>query len=271
MSRIESRPSDGLSYNPNEPKYWDRASFEKELTRVYDVCHGCRLCFNLCPAFPKLFKAIDAKGDDVRDLTAAERQHVVDLCYGCKLCEIRCPYTPRDGHEFQLDFPRLMMRGKAIAAREGGLSLRERMLGDPDRLGRMASVAPALANWANKNPLQRLVMEKAVGIHRDKKLPDFVGETFERWVAHRGLPAAPATPAAKVAIFYSCFINFNNPAPGKAAVRGRRSRDGNRLLPGGVADRAGHRHPATASDRSPGPRLRARWIRANGGVIRGGE
>jgi glycerol-3-phosphate dehydrogenase subunit C len=217
-SRIESRPTDGLTYDPNEPKYWDRAGFEKELTRVFDICHGCRLCFNLCPSFPALFDAVDAKGDDVRHLTAAERERVVDLCYGCKLCELRCPYTPRDGHEFQLDFPCLMMRGKAIKAREQGLSVRERMLGDPDRLGRLSSRLPALANWANKNPLQRLIMERAVGIHRHKKLPEFVGETFERWVAKQGLPAAPAQPVAKVAIFHTCFINFNNPAPGKAAI-----------------------------------------------------
>src|SRR5208283_1800047 len=118
----------------------------------------------------------------------------------------------------QLDFPRLMGRGKALKAREQGLGVRERMLGDPDRLGKLSSVAPAVANWANKNPLQRLIMEKAVGIHRHKKLPEFVGETFERWVAKQGLPAAPAQPAAKVALFPTCFINFNNPAPGKAAV-----------------------------------------------------
>ena len=81
-SRIESRPTDGLSYNPNESKYWDRTGFEKELTRVYDICHGCRLCFNLCPSFPALFDAVDAKGDDVRDLTAAERERVELLTRG---------------------------------------------------------------------------------------------------------------------------------------------------------------------------------------------
>jgi glycerol-3-phosphate dehydrogenase subunit C len=141
------------------------------------------LCFNLCPSFPALFEAIDAKGDDVRNLTAAERERVADLCYGCRLCYLRCPYTPRDAHEFQLDFPQLMQRGKVLKVREKGVGLRERMLGDPDRLGRLATPAPWLANWANRNPLQRLLMEKTVGIHRNKKLPDFAAETFERWVA----------------------------------------------------------------------------------------
>jgi glycerol-3-phosphate dehydrogenase subunit C len=217
-SRIESRPTDGLTYNPNDSKYWDRGAFEKEETRIYDICHGCRLCFNLRPSFPALFDAIDAKGDDVRSLTVAERERVVDLCYGCRLCYQRCPYTPRDGHDFQLDFPQLMQRGKAIKVKERGLGLRERMLGDPDRLGRISSLAPGLANWANKNPLQRLIMERTVGIHRKKKLPEFAHETFEHWLSRRGLPAAPAAPAAKVALFYTCILNFNNPAPAQAAV-----------------------------------------------------
>jgi len=217
-SRIESRPTDGLTYDPNQPKYWDRAAFGKEETRIYDICHGCRLCFNLCPSFPALFDAIDAKGDDVRNLSAAERERVVDLCYGCRLCYLRCPYTPRDGHEFQLDFPQLMQRGEAIKVREHGVGLRGRILGDPDRLGKLSSVAPAIVNWANKNPLQRVIMERTVGIHRNKKLPDFADETFERWVAQRGLPEPPSQPAAKVALFYTCILNFNNPAPAKAAV-----------------------------------------------------
>ncbi len=217
-SRIQARPTDALTYDPNEPKYWDRAGFESEQLRIYDICHGCRLCFNLCPSFPALFDAIDAKGDDVRQLSAQERQRVVDLCYECRLCYLRCPYTPRDNHEFQLDFPQLIQRAKAIDAQQNGIGLRERMLGDPDLLGRLSSKAPWLANWANRNPLQRLILEKTIGIHRDKKLPEFVSETFERWVSRHGLPAAPAQPSEKIALFHTCILNFNNPAPAKAAV-----------------------------------------------------
>jgi glycerol-3-phosphate dehydrogenase subunit C len=110
--RIESKPTEGLSYSPVEAKYWERAGLAKELERVYDICQGCRLCFNLCPSLPALFDAIDKEGEDVRNLTDEQTWRVIDLCYGWKLCEVKCPYTPRDGHEFQLDFPRLMMRAK---------------------------------------------------------------------------------------------------------------------------------------------------------------
>jgi glycerol-3-phosphate dehydrogenase subunit C len=118
MNRIKARPTDALSYDPNERRYWVRAKLEVEVDRVFDICHGCRLCFNLCPSFPDLFKAVDAKGDDVRNLTPAEKNHVIDLCYECKLCEVKCPYTPRDDHEFQLDFPALVLRARSRRTRK---------------------------------------------------------------------------------------------------------------------------------------------------------
>jgi glycerol-3-phosphate dehydrogenase subunit C len=220
MARIEARPTDALSYNPNEPRYWEREKLDREIDRVFDICHGCRLCFNLCPTFPTLFKAIDDRGDeDVRNLSKTQKREVIDLCYECKLCEVRCPYTPHDGHEFQLDFPRLIMRAKAVQAREEGIGLREKMLGDPDRTGRIGTLIPGLANWGCRNRFQRVVMEKLLGIHRDKKLPDFAHEAFEKWIKRNGPAQAPAEPAAKVALFHTCFVNYYNTAPGKALIK----------------------------------------------------
>jgi len=216
--RIESRPTDGLSYNSTEAIYWDRAGLDKEVERVFDICHGCRLCFNLCPSFPALFDAVDRNDGDVRALTAVEKDRVIDLCYGCKLCEIKCPYTPHDGHEFQLDFPRLILRAKAVNAKEHGVGLRERLLAHPDQLGKVGSLTPSLANTMCRQKFQRVVMEKLLGIHRDKLLPDFAGETFDKWLERNPLPAILAEPAAKVAIFPTCFVNYYNPAPGKAAL-----------------------------------------------------
>lgn len=218
MERIKAQPTDGLSYSATEEKYWDRTGLDKEIERVFDVCNGCRLCFNLCPSFPALFDAAENNGGEVRDLKPAAVQDVIDLCYNCKMCEVKCPYTTHDKHPFELDFARLMMRAKAVNAREHGVSVRDRMLGNPDLLGSVGSLTPALANASCKNKLQRAIMEKLLGIHRDKKLPDFAGETFEKWLARNPLPAEPPAPAAKVVLFPTCFINYYNPGPGQAAV-----------------------------------------------------
>ncbi|MGC1678386.1 MAG: heterodisulfide reductase-related iron-sulfur binding cluster [Candidatus Binataceae bacterium] len=217
-SRISSQPTDGLCYTPTDPKYWDRAGLDKEVERVFDICQGCRLCWNLCQSFPVLFDAVDRNDGDVRGLTKDETRRVVDLCYGCKLCEVKCPYTPRDGHEFQLDFPRLMLRGKSVRGKEEGVGLREKLLGNPDLLGKVGSKTPGLANWGCHQKFQRVMMEKLLGIHRDKLLPDFAEETFDKWLKRNPLPPAPAQPAAKVALFPTCFVNYYRPAPGIAAV-----------------------------------------------------
>jgi glycerol-3-phosphate dehydrogenase subunit C len=219
MGRIESRPTEGLTYNPNDSKYWDPKALQGEVDRVFDICHGCRMCFNLCPSFPALFSAVDGHGEDVRLLTKAEAERVVDLCYQCKICEVKCPYSPRDGHEFQLDFPGLLERYVAVRARQRGLSLRDRVLGNPDRLAKIARLSGPLANWGNKNRLQRVLMEKTLGVHRDKILPDFASQTFEDWFRKNEPALKLRGGAAKVAFFFTCFVNNNNPQLGRDAVK----------------------------------------------------
>jgi glycerol-3-phosphate dehydrogenase subunit C len=212
-----SRPTDGLSYDATESRYWDERGLEREIDRVFDICNTCRLCFNQCPAFPTMFESLDRVGGDPAKLQPQERDKVVDLCWNCKMCEVRCPYTTRDKHEFQLDFARLMLRAKAVRAKRRGLKLRDRMLGNPDLVGGLGSLTPALANAGCRNRAQRVLMEKLLGIHRDKKLPDFADQTFEKWLASQSLPR-PERPRAKVVLFATCFVNYYNPAPGKAAV-----------------------------------------------------
>ncbi|HYB98681.1 MAG TPA: anaerobic glycerol-3-phosphate dehydrogenase subunit C [Candidatus Limnocylindrales bacterium] len=218
MDPIKTHPTPGLSYNPSDEKYWDEKGLHDEIERVFDICHGCRLCFNLCPSFPALFDAIDANDGDVRALGAADVERVVDLCYQCKLCYVKCPYTADDGHEFQLDFPRLLMRYTAQRTRRRGVRPRERMLGDPMRLGRLATRVARLANWANATRFHRLVLEKMAGIHRDKLLPDFASQTFGRWWSRRGARPATARQVDEVVLFHTCFVEYNNPDLGRDAV-----------------------------------------------------
>jgi Fe-S oxidoreductase len=204
-----------MSYNPNDPVYWDRGGLETELERVFEICHGCRLCFNLCPSFPELFNAVDRHDGDVRKLTAAETERVVDTCYQCKLCYVKCPYTPDDKHEFQLDFPRLLGRYVAIRRRKKGGSLRSAVLARPELLGKVAKPTAGLTNWANRHSMIRVVLEEVLGIHRDKLLPDFHGESFEDWRRRH----EPSGDTSRAVLFHTCFVNYNNPEVGKAAVR----------------------------------------------------
>ena len=118
MSEVDSRisylPNEGTTYDPEESKYWDASFLRQEINRAFEICHGCRMCFKYCDSFPDLFRLIDEKHDGrVSRLLEEDIKQVMDSCFQCKLCEVQCPYTPSDGHEFQLDFPKLVHRYKA--------------------------------------------------------------------------------------------------------------------------------------------------------------
>jgi len=214
---ISYQPTPGLTYDPAEPRYWDPAALQTEITRTFEICHGCRLCFKYCDAFPSLFSFIDERHDgDVRQVTADETRQVMDECFQCKLCEVQCPYSVRDGHEYQLDFPRLVHRYKAQRTKRDGVKLRDRVLGDPDKAGAMARASLGMANVMNRVGIHRWFLEKTLGIHHEKLLPDFASTTFERWASEEGLIAAE--PRAEAVLFQTCFVQNNEPQIGRDTV-----------------------------------------------------
>jgi Fe-S oxidoreductase len=209
-----------MSYDPIEPIYWDEKSLQKELTRAYEVCHGCRMCFKYCDSFPNLFDFIDNQHDgDVRKITDSQTANVMDACFQCKLCEVQCPYTPREGHEFQLDFPKLVHRYKAVENRKHGSSFRDKVLGDPDASAAVARKSLGLANVMNRVKAHRWMMEKFLGVHRDKLLPDFASSTFERWAERENLtvPSTDEKPHEAV-LFQTCYVQNNEPQIGRDTI-----------------------------------------------------
>jgi Fe-S oxidoreductase len=214
---ISYRPTDGLCYDPADRTYWDPDGLRREVERTFEICHGCRLCFKYCDAFPTLFSLIDERHDgDVRRIAPAETAAVMEQCFQCKLCEVQCPYTRREHHEFQLDFPALVHRWKAQRTRAEGLGRRDRFLADPDRAARAARASRGLANAANRVRAHRWLMEKALGIHRDKLLPPFAATTFERWAERTGR-IRPA-PGGEAVLFQTCYVQNNEPEIGRDTV-----------------------------------------------------
>ena len=174
------------TYDPKDPVYFDDGDLRGELTRVFDICHGCRLCWNLCPAFPSLFDAIDGHDGDVAALTGAEQDRVVDECYQCKLCYLKCPYVPP--HEFEVDFPRLLLRATA-ARREGTpVGISDQVMGRTDLMGRVSSALAPLANRVLTRPggLGRRVMERVGGVAAERVLPPYAKVRFSTWWKRRG-------------------------------------------------------------------------------------
>jgi Fe-S oxidoreductase len=216
---ISYQPTDGLTYDPEDAAYWQRPLLDKEITRVFEICHGCRMCFKFCDSFPTLFRLLDddVHAGDVRTLASGEVASVMGQCFQCKLCEVQCPYTPRDHHEYQVDFPRLVHRYQAVQSRAHGVRWRDRLLADPDRAGAAARASLGVADALNRVSAHRWLMEKALGIHRDKRLPPFAPSTFERWAERTGrLRDAPG--AAEVVLFQTCYVQNNEPQIGRDTV-----------------------------------------------------
>jgi Fe-S oxidoreductase len=196
MTTISYQPTEGLTYTPSDPRYFDEAMLQKEITRTFEICHGCRMCFKYCDSFPKLFKFIDQNHDgDVRKITLDETTQVMDDCFQCKLCEVQCPYTPRDGHEYQLDFPKLVHRFQAVRRKNhfGQKSLkkslkkrlRDFLLKQPDFLAKLSRLSLGTMNMMNRVSFHRQMMQIFSGIHKNKLLPDFAFQTFDKWATKK--------------------------------------------------------------------------------------
>ncbi|MEK6683806.1 MAG: anaerobic glycerol-3-phosphate dehydrogenase subunit C [Nitrospirota bacterium] len=205
----------------DSPKFADPKAFDAETLRVYEICTGCRRCFNLCPSFDVLFRGIDDKDGDVNALEAPVLNQVVDLCYYCKLCFNHCPYCPP--HHYDLDFPRLMLWGKHLKLNRQPAGLRDRLLADVDFMGRLGGMIAPLTNRALRQPWVRWVLEKAMGIHRERLFPNFQWQSFASWFrrtpeSRRGT-AHRAPTEEKVALFYTCYVNRHDPEIGKATLQ----------------------------------------------------
>lgn len=207
------------AYDPIDPRYWDEQDLRSEVERVSKLCADCRLCNKFCGSFPKLFDAIDSYCTeeqyatvDAKKLKTEDVKIVVDLCFQCKLCDINCPYTPGN-HEWAIDFPRLMARAKAQEVKKHGVPLVDKMLGNPDLVGKLGSWTAPMANWANESKIHRQFMQGAIGIHKEKTLPPFHWKTFaSRFRSSWKNPTGE--PTAKVAFFSTCFVNYNAPGIG---------------------------------------------------------
>jgi glycerol-3-phosphate dehydrogenase subunit C len=195
-------------------QFWEPAAAEKELERIFDICHGCRRCVSLCTTFPTLFDLVDNSSTlEVDGVAKSDFWKVVDQCYLCDLCYMtKCPYVPP--HPWNVDFPHVMVRAKAIKFRKG-LKFRDRMLSSTDAMGKLAAI-PVVAqtvNAVNKFKPARAAMQAVLGVHKDRELPPYAARKFRSAAKRRAQFAAKDgknTPG-KVAIFATCYANYNEP------------------------------------------------------------
>src|SRR5512132_322494 len=201
-------------------EFWDPASAEKELERIFDICHGCRRCVSLCNTFPLLFDKIDeTPSGELHDVPKEAYWDVVDQCYLCDLCYmVKCQYVPP--HPWNVDFPHLMLRAKAYQFKAGKMKhpVRDRILSSTDRNGKLATIPVVVqtVNAAAKSPALRGVGEKVMGVDKEAWVPSFTTKKFRSHAAKsRDFPVrnGDRTPG-KVVVFATCYVNYNEPGLG---------------------------------------------------------
>ncbi len=205
------------------PAFYDEAQCLQEMERIFDICHGCRRCVSLCQSFPTLFDLVDeGKSGELDGVDKQDFWKVVDQCYLCDLCYMtKCPYVPP--HAWNLDFPHTMLRAKAIKFRKGEVGAGERFLASTDVHGQFAGIPIVVqaVNAVNKTGLARKVMDKALGVHPEAWMPELAGQRF-RWGAAKSgasvVTNGERTPG-KVAIFSTCYINYNEPGIGHELLK----------------------------------------------------
>lgn len=208
--------------NWKDDSYWNQDLLFQELERVYDICHGCRRCFNLCNSFPTLFDAIDES--ETMELDGVPKEvywDVVDHCYLCDMCFMsKCPYVPP--HEWNIDFPHLMLRAKAIKHRKGKNKLRDKFLANTDLVGTLAGVpvVNGLMNTTLQSKLGKKALSATLGIDQGAYLPEYHRKNFRKQTLNT-IPDSEKQAGAtsgKVVLFATCYGNTNEPQLNKDLV-----------------------------------------------------
>ncbi|MFT3791503.1 MAG: heterodisulfide reductase-related iron-sulfur binding cluster [Rudaea sp.] len=225
MSTVPTAPREGNLEAPTRhpldwknPEFYDQAAIDKELERVFEICHGCRRCVSLCQAFPTLFDLVDeSKTMEVDGVAKSDYTKVVEQCYLCDLCyQTKCPYVPP--HAWNVDFPHLMLRAKAAAHRRGETKLAAKILSSTTAVGKLSTIPVVVeaVNALNRAPAARKLLEKSLGVDRNARVPEYTANTARKRLKH--LDGAAATQPAgrtrgKVAIFATCYCNYSTPQP----------------------------------------------------------
>jgi Fe-S oxidoreductase len=226
---LEAPTRHPLDWKSND--FYDQKQLFDELERVFDLCHGCRRCVSLCNSFPTLFDLVDESSTmEVDGVDKNDYWKVVDHCYLCDLCyQTKCPYIPP--HEWNIDFPHLMLRAKASKFKQGRVTNSEKILSSTDSVGKLAGIPVVvnMVNAANKTKPIRKVLDKALGVHPDASIPEYHSKTLRKRIQNDRADVsdirATEKTTGKVAIFATCYGNYNSPQLGEDMVKVLRHND----------------------------------------------
>ena len=183
---------------------------EDKLRYEINKCRNCEACKDLlnfsCLVFPEMFSLVDRERETGEKITTDQLMHLVNLCTFCAACPC-------------LDIRAALMEAKIEHMERYGLKFKIRAIEDVERIGKLGGAIPQLTNFLLRNDLARGLMEKTVGIHRDRKIPGFPKENFPEWIKKRRKNIKTGTKEKrKVAYFAGCTARYLFPEVAMAVV-----------------------------------------------------
>jgi FAD/FMN-containing dehydrogenase/Fe-S oxidoreductase len=240
-----------------DPGYEFDAGFEPSLEwqtengfqGMTELCHGCGGCRGhqsttggvMCPTYRAAHEEIQSTRGRANMLRAAmsgqldeEEQftdefihEVLDMCIGCKGCARDCPS--------EVDMAKLKAEVEHEYHQRNGASLRDHLFANIEALSALGSALSPLSNWMTHLPGADWLMEKTVGIARERPLPTFHYESIIDWFEERGPRVSESEATGNVLLFPDTYTNYNHPDSGKAAVRVLEAAGIHVQIPDGVA------------------------------------
>ncbi|MCV2490231.1 FAD-binding protein [Geodermatophilus sp. YIM 151500] len=139
-----------------------------------------------------------------------ERLHeALDLCLSCKACKAECP----------LGVDMAALKAEALAAKYDttGVPLRSRVFGSIRTLNKLGSATAPLSNVPGRIRPLRALMEKRLGVARQRPLPRFERDNLPRWFRRRRSAVVPTE--GRVTVLADSFTSYSEPGIGKAVVQ----------------------------------------------------
>jgi len=218
----------GARYRARQVRTYFTYSREGGFDRAIEMCNGAAVCRKklegtMCPSFMVTLEEEHSTRGRANALRAAINGHlpadaltsgrmyeVLDLCLQCKGCKAECPSN--------VDMAKLKSEFLAAYHDRHGIPLRAWLFANIDSLNRLGCTLAPLSNRVAGSAPARWLLDRYFGIHRNRSLPPFAAETFDRWFASRN-GTRPAPSQGPVVLFNDCYLTYNYPEIGKAAVK----------------------------------------------------
>lgn len=205
------------------------AAKDKSFVGNLEQCNGCGGCRKdaptMCPTFiatgeeimstrgrANVIRAVlEARlGSGENPVLSAELDEAISNCLSCKACTTECPSNVNMA----------LLKAELLYARlkTTGVPLGTRLISRVDLLGELASMAPRLANASMQWRWLRRLLEKATGLSTRRPLPAYAPQPFHRWFRQRKTKSLRVV-RGQVILWDDCFVRYNEPEIGRAAVR----------------------------------------------------